>query len=196
MMRLSPEKAAAFVRRWVDDRRRLSQVGETPCVPRSYERGYWLAVFVMIMMQCATVAHALKPLTIAPVSHAAPVDYDKEIHPILKANCISCHNKTTTKGDLNIETRALMLKGGENGPAISPGKGAESLLLKSAAHLDDPPMPPKGNKVNAVDLKPEELGLLKLWIDQGAKMPDRREKLIVWEPLPEGLKGIYAVALT
>ena len=73
-------------------------------------------------------------LPISPVTRPGPVDYHKEIHPILKANCIACHNKTTTKGDLNMETPALMLKGGENGEGIVPGKGAESLILQAAAH--------------------------------------------------------------
>ena len=156
------------------------------------------SVFIKVgcMALLITHVHAAKPLPVAAIKHEAPVDYVGEIHPILKANCISCHNKTTTKGDLNIETRELMLKGGENGPAIVPGHGAKSPLFTSSGHLDDPAMPPKGNKVSAVDLKPEELALLKLWIDQGAKMPARSEKQIVWEPLPEGLKGIYSVALT
>ena len=57
--------------------------------------------------------------------------------PFLSDNCLSCHCQTTTKGGLNLETPALMLKGGENGPSIVPKKGAESLLLQAAAHLDD-----------------------------------------------------------
>jgi WD40 repeat protein len=57
-------------------------------------------------------------------------------------------------------------------------------------------MPPKSNKVQASDLTPEELGLIKLWIDQGAKGEVHGSGPIVWQPLPEGLNPIFAVALT
>jgi hypothetical protein len=135
------------------------------------------------------------PIQIAQVSHTQPVDFPSEIFPTLKANCIACHNKTTTKGGLNMETPELMKKGGESGPAIEPGKGDASLLLQSAAHAGDSDMPPKGNKVGAVNLTPEELGLLKLWIDQGAVPGKKVEREIAWKPLPPGLNPIYSVAL-
>ncbi|MBL9131286.1 MAG: hypothetical protein JNG86_08810, partial [Verrucomicrobiaceae bacterium] len=40
-------------------------------------------------------------------ANAAPIDYDQQVYPFLKDNCIACHNKTTTKGGLNMETPAL-----------------------------------------------------------------------------------------
>ena len=135
-------------------------------------------------------------LPIASVARKTPVDFPAEIYPVLKANCIACHNKTTTKASLNMETPELMKKGGETGPAIVPGKGADSLLLQSAAHQADSDMPPKSNKVGAVNLTPEELGLVKLWIDQGANPGKMRVKQIAWQPLPPGLNPIYAVAMS
>jgi len=89
-----------------------------------------------------------------------------------------------------------MLKGGELGPAIVPGKASESLLFQSAIHDSDSEMPPKGNKVGAVNLSPEELALLKLWIDQGAKAGEKKAQQIAWQPLPPGLNPIYAVAMS
>jgi WD40 repeat protein len=136
------------------------------------------------------------PLPVANLEHKDPVDYSAEIVPLLKANCTACHNKTTTKGGLNMETPALMLKGGENGPAIELGKGADSLLFQAAAHLADSDMPPKSNKVGAVNFKPEELALIKLWIDQGAKAGEKKVQQIAWQPLPPGLHPIYAVAMS
>ena len=61
---------------------------------------------------------------------AAPgvIDYDKQVHPFLKDNCIACHNKTTTKGGLNMETPVLMIKGGETDKGLIPGKGAKYRL--------------------------------------------------------------------
>ncbi len=142
-----------------------------------------------------SLSAAAAELPVAKLNRATPVDFPTEVYPVLKANCIACHNKTTTKASLNMETPDLMKKGGENGPAIVPGKGGESLLLQSAAHQGDSDMPPKGNKVGAVNLKPEELGLLKLWIDQGAKPGQARAHQIAWQPLPPGLHPIYAVAM-
>ena len=136
------------------------------------------------------------PLPVAKLDRKTPVDFHTEIVPVLKANCTACHNKTTTKASLNMETPQLMLKGGESGPAITPGKGEESMLFQSAAHTGDSDMPPKGNKVGAVNLTSDELALVKLWIDQGAKAGEKKAQEIAWQPLPPGLNPIYAVAMS
>ncbi|WP_395743905.1 c-type cytochrome domain-containing protein [Prosthecobacter sp.] len=126
----------------------------------------------------------------------APIDYDKQVRPFLKDNCIACHNKTTTKGGLNMETPELMAKGGESDKGIIPGRGADSVMYQAAAHTWDSEMPPKGNKVGAVNLTPEQLALFKAWIDQGAKASAKQEIVIAWEPLPPGLHTIYSVAVS
>jgi len=135
-------------------------------------------------------------ITIAEIKRTTTVDFEKEILPIFKNNCLACHNQTKAKADLVLETPQTILKGGESGPAIVPGKGSDSLLLKAAAHQADPMMPPRDNKVAALNLTPDELGLLKLWIDQGAKGEVRGITPIEWRPLPATLNPIYAVALT
>jgi len=137
-----------------------------------------------------------KPIAIAKIDRKTPVDFEKEILPILKNNCLACHNKTTTKAELILETPQDILKGGESGKVVVPKRSGDSLLLKIASHEVKPMMPPKNNKVQASDLTPEELGLIKLWIDQGAKGEVHGTGPIVWQPLPEGLNPIYAVALT
>ena len=131
------------------------------------------------------------------ILHAAPgvIDYEKQIHPFLKDNCIACHNKTTTKGGLNMETPALMEKGGETDKGLIPGKGMESIIYQAAAHTWDSEMPPKGNKVGAVNLTSNQLELLKQWIDQGAKSSGKKEQVIAWEPVSAALQPVYAVAL-
>ena len=104
------------------------------------------------------------PISIAPLERATPVDFEREVVPFMRDNCLACHCQTTTKGGLNLETPELMLKGGDTGPAIIAGKGAESLALQAAAHTDDDlKMPPRDNKAKAHDLSPEQLALLKLW---------------------------------
>jgi len=137
-----------------------------------------------------------KGLIIAEVKRSQPVDFQSDILPIFKNNCLACHNQTKAKAELILETPQTILKGGDSGPAVVPGKSAESLLLKAAAHQTDTVMPPRDNKVNASNLKPEELGLIKLWIDQGAKGEVRAAAPVVWKPLPDALHPIFAAAVT
>ena len=129
-------------------------------------------------------------------SAPAALDFYKDIHPFLESNCIPCHNKTTTKAKLNLESPALLRKGGESGAGVVPGKGGESLVLQSAAHLGDSVMPPKDNKSGAVNLKPEQLALLRSWIDQGAKDSAKRSQTVALRPLPKGIQPIHSVAMT
>lgn len=136
------------------------------------------------------------PIAIETVKLDRPADWKIDVHPILKTACLACHNTKDREGELVLETPADMIKGGESGPAIVPGKGAESLLIKSAARLKKPHMPPKKNKVEAKPLTPRELGLLKLWIDQGAKgtiTPTLDAP--VWQPTAPSWTPIYAAAL-
>jgi len=150
-----------------------------------------------LLLATATAFAARVPIPIAEVQRTTPVDFDREVRPFLSDNCVSCHCETTRKGGLNLETPELMLKGGDGGPAIVPKKSADSLLLQAAAHLDeDLAMPPRDNKAKAKNLSPEQLGLLKLWIDQGAIASPKRERTVTWQPLPENLGAIFAVALS
>ena len=132
-----------------------------------------------------------------PWAAGAELDFYRDVYPALKSNCISCHNKTTTKGDLNMESPELLKKGGETGPGAIPGKGAESLVVRAAAHQDDDLiMPPKNNKAGAVNLTAAEIELLKTWIDQGAKHSVQQARQVTWQPLPPGVNPIYTVAMT
>lgn len=137
-----------------------------------------------------------KAIAIAKLDRKTPVDFEKEILPILRNNCLACHNKTTSKASLILETPEDILKGGDSGKIVVPRRSSDSLLLKIASHQAKPMMPPQNNKVEAADLTPEELGLLKLWIDQGATGNVHGSGPIAWQPLAEALNPIYAVALT
>ena len=139
---------------------------------------------------------APKTIPVLKPARTNAVDFYREVVPLLQANCLPCHNRTTTKADLLLETPGDLLKGGESGPAVVPGKSGESLLLRLSTHEQKPRMPPKDNKVNAVNLTPEQLGLLALWIDQGAKESERRQEVITWQPVSATFNAIYAVALS
>lgn len=136
-------------------------------------------------------------ISIAEVTHEGDVDFEREILPILRRKCLACHNNTDAESDLVLETPQTILKGGAEGPSVVPGKALESLLLKAAAKQSEPFMPPADNDVGAKPLTPEELGLLKLWIDQGAKGEVTGSGgPIQWQPLPPGVNPIYSIAVS
>jgi WD40 repeat protein len=138
------------------------------------------------------------PITIAKVSRTTPVDFQKDIVPILRKKCLACHSTSEGQGELVLETAQTMIKGGDTGAAVIAGKSAESLLLKLASHQEEPFMPPPDNDVAAAPLTPQELGLVKLWVDQGAKGNAQYATLSPtnWQPLPRGVNPIYAVVIT
>ncbi len=148
---------------------------------------------------CVLKATAIaQPIPIANVQRAGAVEFQKDILPLLQKSCLACHSASEKQGDLVLETPQTLRTGGDSGPALIPGRGAESLLLKLAAHQDEPSMPPAGNDVNAKPLTSEELGLVRLWIDQGARGD---EKITLLSPktlqtLPSRLMPVHAVALT
>jgi hypothetical protein len=138
-----------------------------------------------------------EPIAIAEIQHQGDVDFEKEILPLFRRNCLACHSATEAESDLVLETPQTILKGGSEGPAVVAGKSAESLLLMMASRQKEPHMPPPDNDVKAKPLTSQELGLIKLWIDQGAKGDVKSaSSMITWQPLPPGINPIYAVAIT
>ena len=153
---------------------------------------------LLMLPLLALPARGQTPIEIATVTREDDVDFGKEILPIFRRNCLACHNNTEANGELVLETPATLIKGGDTGPAILPGSSAESLLLKVASHSLEPTMPPADNDVAAKALTSEELGLIKLWIDQGAKGSAiaGRGSPQEWRDLPPGNSPIYAVAVS
>ncbi len=88
------------------------------------------------------------------------------IRPILQSNCVGCHGSEKTKGGLRLDSFEAMLKGGENGPAVIPGKATDSLLLKriQLPIASDDHMPPEGKPQPSTD----DIALLQWWIGAGA----------------------------
>jgi WD40 repeat protein len=156
----------------------------------------WLTISFLIAMAAWAEESKLEPISINDIKRAKPVDFGTEIIPVFQKNCLACHNAKDAKGELVLETPATILKGGENGPAVIPGKSAESFLLKVAAHQSKPMMPPKNNKADARPLTPDELGLIKLWIDQGATGTVSVLPPLRWQNLADNFKPIQACAIS
>nr|MDQ3332248.1 hypothetical protein [Planctomycetota bacterium] len=138
------------------------------------------------------------PMPIEPeaVSLGRPVEFSRDVRPILDANCTACHNISSDESDLSLETVEAMLKGGGRGVAVVPGKPDESLLLAVASHRREPVMPPPDNDVQAKNLSPRELGVLRQWILEGAAKGETSGSMVAWRPLPGGFKAIRSVALS
>jgi hypothetical protein len=98
-------------------------------------------------------------------------DFERDIAPILVAHCLDCHQPTKQSGELNLATLAGALKGGEQGPAIAPGKTDKSLLLERVAAREMPPPDAK----EAKPLTAEQIDTLRAWIAAGATWPKDRE---------------------
>lgn len=95
-----------------------------------------------------------------PASRA--VVFSQDIKPIFDASCVRCHARGRSKGGFQLDTRETVLKGGDSGPAVVPGRSQDSALIELVAGVDpDEVMPKKGSR-----LTPEQIGLLRAWIDQ------------------------------
>jgi hypothetical protein len=92
--------------------------------------------------------------------------FRQHVRPLLTDRCARCHGGGKKRGGLDMTSRAALLKGGDGGPVVVPGKARESRLYRAAAHLDEPHMPPKGEKGGP--LTRNQLALLARWIDLGA----------------------------
>src|SRR5947208_14572032 len=106
-----------------------------------------------------------------PASDKKGVTYETDIKPIFEKSCIKCHGSEKQKGKLRLDSLEAALKGGEDGKVIEPGKSAESMLVHNIAHVGDEDlyMPPPDNKDKIPPLNKEQIGLVRAWIDQGAK---------------------------
>ena len=106
-----------------------------------------------------------------PASDQKGVTYAKDIKPVFDKSCVKCHGAEKPKAKLRLDTLEGALKGSENGKVIEPGKSADSILVHNVAHIgnEDDFMPPPDNKAKIPPLTKDQIGLIRAWIDQGAK---------------------------
>lgn len=117
-----------------------------------------------------------------------PVDYLRAIKPILSRSCIGCHGPDKQRGGLRLDTAKALREGGNSGPAVIPGKAAESRLVRAirgeAGVEAMPPKPPR--------LTPSEIDLFVRWIDQGASVPAQEVAAAPAKPLHWSFRPIEA----
>jgi mono/diheme cytochrome c family protein len=122
-------------------------------------------VFACILATCGT--------SIAVAQPADPA-LEQKARALLQAHCFKCHSHEAgkAKGDLMLDTRAVMLKGGENGPALVPGNPGKSLLIASITHADPNLKMPR----SAPKLAADDIALLSAWVKAGAPWTDAAVK--------------------
>jgi len=99
---------------------------------------------------------------------AAAGGFARDIQPLLAARCVACHGPKVQKSGLRLDNRTHAFQGGDGGPALVPGKSAESELIRRVTSTDPAKVMPPGGK----PLAPEQVARLREWIDQGAEWPD------------------------
>lgn len=129
----------------------------------------------ILVLGVAAVFGALTSFSQTPAPAGGKVDFETQVLPLLKDRCFECHQKEYTdpktgrlkkpKGKFRMDNPQLMLKGGEEGNDVVPGKPEESSVYTSTTlpEDDDLAMPPKGDR-----LTKEQQELIKKWIAEGA----------------------------
>ncbi|HVV72468.1 MAG TPA: DUF1549 domain-containing protein, partial [Verrucomicrobiae bacterium] len=126
--------------------------------------GIVLTLFFGVMaVDLVTAKLTPEQVSSLPPAATRPVDFTHDIKPIFDASCIRCHGRGRTRGGFQLDSRETLLKGGDSGPAVILRKSEDSLLIELVSGLNpDEVMPKKGSR-----LTPEQVGLLRAWIDQG-----------------------------
>ena len=105
--------------------------------------------------------------SLLPPAADRKVDFVTDVQPLLRDACFDCHSSGNEEGLLNLGIRQRTLEGGEHGTVLVPGNSTESRLVHLIAGLEpERLMPPEGTP-----LTPEQIGLIRAWIDQGAEWP-------------------------
>jgi len=134
-----------------------------------------LLAAVLALMANSLVAQS--PAELAP-SKVKSIDFLTDVLPILDQHCSNCHGASKQTADLRLDLRSAILKGSNSGPIVEKGHSEQSRLIQVVAGLDpDYQMPPEGDR-----LSPEQIGILKAWIDSGAMGPE--DSSLLEKPLP------------
>ncbi|MFN0066586.1 MAG: c-type cytochrome domain-containing protein [Limisphaerales bacterium] len=121
------------------------------------------AIITAFLVRAADVDVSKLP----PAATTTGVTFDKDIKPLFEKSCVKCHGPEKQKGKLRLDSLEWTLKGADGEDVLNKGKSGESELVHSIARLDeDTAMPPEGK---GDPLTKEEVGLVRAWIDQGAK---------------------------
>src|SRR3954467_7644663 len=123
-----------------------------------------LALTALLASSSITAAAAAAA---APSADTSAPDYASQVAPILKKYCVGCHNDEDREGEFSLESYASLLKGSSRGPVLRAGDAGASRLVRQLTGPAKPAMPPKGEPRP----NPDEINVLKAWIEAGAPGP-------------------------
>jgi cytochrome c553 len=123
----------------------------------------FVALVLVVVVSSSPVLAQVRPL---PQDAAGAAFFEKRIRPILAANCYACHGPEKKRSGLKLDSLPAILRGGDRGPAVMPGKPDESLLIRAVHYGDEPRMPPKGRLSDA------QINDLVAWVKMGAPGPN------------------------
>lgn len=152
-----------------------------------------MSLLLLNLLLSAVFADELKPVAEEEAGLGRPAEFEKDVRPILQANCVACHNVTTSEGSVILESLDAMLKSEGSSAVVVPGKPDESLLYTLSRRGVEPVMPPLPNDRQAKALSPKELAILKQWIVEGAKAGSTTAKAMNWQPINSRLQGVYSL---
>ena len=116
------------------------------------------------LIACALCAFAVGLYSLVLAADSFTPDYSAQIAPIFQQKCLTCHSKATQMGGLVVDSYEAVMKGGEHGRMIVPGKAEESLMVQMLEGKVQPVMP-----FGADPLSPSTIAVIKAWVDAGAK---------------------------
>ena len=96
------------------------------------------------------------------------VDFARDVEPLLKRACVTCHSETLPQAELALTSRAAALRGGVSGPALVPGDAARSLIVGRVSGAPGLPRMPMG----LPPLTEAEVATLTRWVAEGARWPE------------------------
>jgi hypothetical protein len=108
---------------------------------------------------------------VPPASTKKGLTYEADIKPLVDKSCLKCHSGDKPKSKYRVDTLAHLIKGGESGdPAVVPGHSDKSpIVLFASDAVEEMEMPPLEKRDRFPALTKEQIGLVRAWIDQGAK---------------------------
>jgi hypothetical protein len=154
------------------------------------------SIAILALTAISTVAAPPDPSKLPPASAKTGLTFDKDIHPIFDTACVRCHGEVKHSGNLRLDTLDGVMKGTKDGKIVTVGHGEQSKLVFAVASIDGKvamppkPKPRKGLQAGGTNapapaaqemaapakpmppwkpLTPEQVGLIRAWIDQGAK---------------------------
>ncbi len=123
---------------------------------------------VALATTLATLARGGNETSAPPAAPSQPVDFERDVWPLLEASCHHCHGPEEQQARLRLDARAIVMAGGNSGPAVVPGDADASLLVQRLiGHGTEVRMPS-----DADPLEEAEIAVIRRWVEQGADWPE------------------------